>query len=162
MAIQIGDQAPDITLSTITGDGPQSVSLSSQWKDSPVVLLFVPMAFTGVCTTELCDVTQGIGEYENLGAKVLAISGDNPFAQQAWAEKEGIGIPLLSDYEHEAANAYGVAYDSFLPDMNLPMGGVPKRSAFVIGTDGVVKYAEVKESPGDLPDFAAVKAALGS
>lgn len=162
MAIQIGDQAPDITLSTLTGDGPQTVSLSSQWKESPVVLLFVPMAFTGVCTTELCDVTQGLGEYENLGARVLAVSGDNPFAQQAWAEKEGIGIPLLSDYEHEAANAYGVAYDSFLPEKNLPMGGVPKRSAFVIGTDGVVKYAEVKDNPGDFPDFAAVKAALGS
>ncbi|NNC88256.1 MAG: redoxin domain-containing protein [Akkermansiaceae bacterium] len=162
MSINVGDPAPDFTLSTLTSDGPQTVTLSSQWKDSPVVLLFVPMAFTGVCTTELCDVTNGLGAYEELGAKVLAVSGDNPFAQQAWAEKEGIGLSLLSDYEHEAAKGYGIAYDSFLPDKNLPMGGVPKRSAFVIGKDGVVKYAEVKESPGDLPDFDAIKAALGS
>ena len=161
MAINVGDQAPDFTLSTITAEGPETVTLSSHWKDAPVVLLFVPMAFTGVCTTELCAITEGLSSYETLGAKVLAVSGDNPFAQQAWAEKEGIGLTLLSDYEHEAARAYGIAYDSFLPDKNLPMGGVAKRSAFVIGTDGLVKYAEVKESPGDLPDFDAVQAALG-
>ena len=76
------------------------------------------------------------------------------------AEKEGITIPLLSDYEHTVAKAYGVAYEQFLPAVNLIMGGVAKRSAFVIDKAGIVQYAEVKESPKDLPDFDAVKAAL--
>ncbi len=160
MALQIGDKAPDFTLVTKTADGPQLVKLSEVIGQSNLVLLFVPMAFTGVCTDELCDVSGGIAEYESLDAKVFGISGDNPFAQEAWAQKSGITIPLLSDYEHTAAKAYGVAYEQFLPDANLIMGGVAKRSAFVIDKEGIVRYAEVKEHPKDLPDFAAVKAAL--
>ncbi len=160
MALQIGDQAPDFTLVTKTADGPQLVKLSEIVGKSNIVLLFVPMAFTGVCTTELCDISSGISAYESLDAKVFGISGDNPFAQEVWAQKEGITIPLLSDYEHTAAKAYGVAYEQFLPEANLIMGGVAKRSAFVIDKEGIVRYAEVKEHPKDLPDFAAVKAAL--
>lgn len=160
MAINVGDQAPDFTLTTLGADGPELVTLSEQTAGSKTLLLFVPMAFTGVCTEEFCSVTQGLSEYEELGAKVFGISGDNPFAQSAWAEKEGIGITLLSDYEHAAAQAYGCAYDSFLPDKNLTMGGVPKRSAFVIDGNGVVQYAEVNDSPGDLPNFDAIKECL--
>jgi peroxiredoxin len=160
MSIQVGDKAPDFTLVTKAADGPQLVKLSEIVGQSNIVLLFVPMAFTGVCTTELCDISNGISEFEALDAKVFGISGDNPFAQAAWAAKEGITIPLLSDYEHAVTKAYGVAYDQFLPAKNLIMGGVSKRSAFVIDKAGIVKYAEVKESPGDLPDFAAVKAVL--
>lgn len=162
MALQIGDKAPDFTLVTKTSDGPQVVKLSEIAGKSNIVLLFVPMAFTGVCTTELCDISGGISAYESLDAKVFAISGDNPFAQEAWAQKEGITVPLLSDYEHTAAKAYGVAYERFLPEANLIMGGVAKRSAFVIDREGVIRYAEVKDHPKDLPDFAAVKAALQS
>jgi peroxiredoxin len=160
MSIKVGDQAPDFTLVTKTAEGPQLVKLSDLIGKSNIVLLFVPMAFTGVCTREFCEISAGISEYQSLDAKVLGISGDNPFAQAAWAEKEGITIPLLSDYEHAVAKAYGVAYDQFLPAKNLIMGGVPKRSAFVIDKAGVVQYAEIKESPGDLPDFDAVKAVL--
>ena len=162
MSIKVGDQAPDFTLVTKAADGPQIVKLSDLIGKSNIVLLFFPMAFTGVCTTEMCDISNGLSEFESLDAKVFGISGDNPFAQAAWAEKEGITLPLLSDYEHQAAKAYGVAYDQFLPAKNLIMGGVAKRSAFVIDKAGVVKYAEVLESPGDLPDFDAVKAALKS
>jgi peroxiredoxin len=160
MSINVGDKAPDFTLVTKTAEGPQLVKLSDLIGKSNIVLLFVPMAFTGVCTTEFCEISAGIKDYEDLDAKVLGISGDNPFAQAAWAEKEGISIPLLSDYEHEVAKAYGVAYEQFLPAANLIMGGVAKRSAFVIDKHGVVQYAEVQDHPKDLPDFAAVKAAL--
>jgi peroxiredoxin len=118
------------------------------------------MAFTGGCTAEFCTISQGIAEYDALDAKVLGISGDNPFAQEAWAQKEGITITLLSDYEHAVTEAYGVAYEQFLPTKNLIMGGVPKRSAFVLDKAGVVKYAEVLENPGDQPDFEAIKATL--
>lgn len=160
MSIKVGDQAPDFTLVTKTAEGPQLFKLGEHIGKSNIVLLFVPMAFTGVCTTEFCDISAGIKDYEALDAKVIGISGDNPFAQAAWADKEGITIPLLSDYEHTVAKAYGVAYDQFLPEANLIMGGVAKRSAFVIDKNGVVQYAEVKEHPKDLPDFDAVKAAL--
>lgn len=160
MALQIGDKAPDFTLVTAGPNGPELVKLSAQTGTSNLLLLFVPMAFTGVCTKELCDVTSGLGAYQSLDAKVFAISGDNPFAQAAWAAKEGIGIPLLSDYEHAVAKAYGVAYDQFLPEKNLIMGGVAKRSAFVIDKQGVIRHIDVKDSPGDLPDFGAVQAAL--
>jgi len=160
MAINVGDQAPDFTLTTLGTEGPQLVTLSEETAGSKTVLLFVPMAFTGVCTDEFCSVSQGLGEYQELGAKVIGISGDNPFAQAAWAEKEGITLTMLSDYEHEAAKAYGVAYDSFLPDKNLTMGGVAKRSAFVLDGEGVVRYAEVNDNPGDLPNFDAIKETL--
>ena len=160
MSIKAGDQAPDFTLVTKTAEGPKLFKLSEHIGQSNIVLLFVPMAFTGVCTTEFCDISAGIKDYEALDAKVIGISGDNPFAQAAWAEKEGITIPLLSDYEHAVAKAYGVAYEQFLPEVNLIMGGVAKRSAFVIDKNGVVQYAEVKDHPKDLPDFDAVKAAL--
>jgi peroxiredoxin len=160
MSIKVGDQAPDFTLVSKTANGPELVTLSELTGTANIVLLFVPMAFTGGCTTEFCSISQGISEYDALDAKVLGISGDNPFAQEAWAQKEGITLTLLSDYEHQVAEAYGVAYDQFLPAKNLIMGGVAKRSAFVIDKAGVVRYAEVLENPGDQPDFEAVKAAL--
>ena len=160
MSIKIGTPAPDFTLVTKTAEGPELVTLSELVGKSTIVLLFVPMAFTGGCTTELCEISKGISEYDSLDAKVLGISGDNPFAQEAWAQKEGITISLLSDYDHAVAQAYGVAYDQFLPEKNLIMGGVAKRSAFVIDKAGIVQYAEVQEHPKDMPDFEAIKAVL--
>jgi peroxiredoxin len=160
MNLKVGDLAPDFTLVTKTADGPQLVTLSELIGKSHIVLLFVPMAFTGVCTTEFCEISAGLADYQSLDATVLGISGDNPFAQAAWAEKEGITIPLLSDYEHHVANAYGVAYDQFLPAANLIMGGVAKRSAFVIDKSGVIQYAEVQDHPKDLPNFDAIKDTL--
>lgn len=160
MALSVGTTAPDFELTTIGANGPELVRLSDQLGGGPVVLLFVPMAFTGVCTQELCSVTGELADYESLAAKVFAISGDNPFAQQNWKEKESIGLPLLSDYEHEVAKAYDIAYASFLPEKNLKMGGVAKRSAFVVDGQGIIRYAESKDSPGDLPDFEAIKATL--
>ncbi len=161
MSIKVGDHAPDFTLVSQTANGPELVKLSDLTAKSNVVLLFVPMAFTGVCTAEFCEVSDGLAAYESLNAKVIGVSGDNPFAQEAWAKAEGITIPLLSDYEHTAAKAYGIAYTQFLPEKNLIMGGVAKRSAFVIDQSGIVRYAEVQEHPKDLPDFEAIKAALG-
>lgn len=162
MSIQLGEKAPDFTLVTKTAEGPALVKLSEEIGKSNIVLLFFPMAFTGVCTTEFCDISSGIKDYEALDAKVLGISGDNPFAQEAWAQKEGITVPLLSDYEHTAAKAYGVAYEQFLPEANLIMGGVAKRSAFVIDKAGIIRFADVQDHPKDLPDFEVLKSTLAS
>jgi peroxiredoxin len=118
------------------------------------------MAFTGTCTTEMCGISNGLREYTALNATVYGISGDNPFAQEAWAQKESISVPLLSDYEHRVAREYDVAYDSFLPQLNLPMGGVPKRAAFIIDREGVIQYAESNDDARELPDFDKIKARL--
>ncbi|MFN4873585.1 MAG: redoxin domain-containing protein [Akkermansiaceae bacterium] len=162
MSIKVGDPAPDFTLVTKTATGPALVKLSEEISKSNVVLLFVPMAFTGVCTTELCDVSNGISAYEALDAKVFGISGDGPFAQEAWAQRDGITLPLLSDYEHTVAKNYGVAYEQFVPEANLIMGGVPKRSAFLIDKQGIVRFVDVKENARELPDFDALKSVLAS
>ena len=162
MALKVGDKAPDFELTTKAADGPQKLKLSSNFGKKTTVLLFVPMAFTGVCTKELCAVSQGLNAYTALNAAVWGISGDNPFAQAAWAEKEHITIPLLADYEHTVAGAYGAAYASFLPEKNLGMAGVPKRSAFVVDKQGIIRYAEVNDNPGQLPNFDALQAVLAT
>jgi len=160
MSLKIGEPAPNFTLVTKTAEGPQTVTLADHFGESNILLLFVPMAFTGVCTEELCDITKNINSYTSLDAKVFAISGDNPFAQEAWAQKENIDLPLLSDYEHDVAKAYGIAYEQFLPEANLIMGGVPKRSAFLIDKAGTIQHIDIQDHPKDLPDFEAIQTTL--
>ena len=161
MQLTVGTKAPDFILSTKTADGPKQVKLSDNFGKKNTLLLFFPMAFTGTCTTEMCDVSNGLSAYSNMNAAVYGISGDNPFAQEAWAQKEKITVPLLSDYEHKIARAYDVAYESFLPELNLSMGGVPKRAVFIIDRSGIVQYAESDDDARALPNFEKVKARLG-
>ncbi len=160
MALSVGTKAPDFTLPTKSADGPKQIILSENFGTGNTLLLFFPMAFTGTCTTEMCGISNGLREYRALHATVYGISGDNPFAQEAWAQKESITVPLLSDYEHHVARSYDVAYDSFLPQLGLTMGGVPKRAAFVIDRDGVIQYAESNDDARELPDFEKIKAKL--
>jgi peroxiredoxin len=160
MALSVGSKAPDFSLSTKDASGIRLVKLSDNFGKTNTLLLFFPMAYTSVCTTEMCDVTEGFGTYEGLNTAVFGISGDSPFSLEAWAKQEKIGIPLLSDYDHSVAKSYGVAYDSFLPAANLPMGGVAKRSAFVIDRQGVIQYSESSDNPKQLPNFGAIQAKL--
>lgn len=160
MPLAVGTKAPDFTLSTKTADGPKHIKLSDNFGKKNTLLLFFPMAFTGTCTEEMCSVGNGLREYTGLNCEVYGISGDNPFAQAAWAEKEKIGVTLLSDYEHRTSKNYDVIYDSFLPQKNLGMGGVPKRSAFIVDKNGVIQYAESNDDPGKLPNFDNIKAKL--
>lgn len=162
MPLQIGSQAPDFTLTTATAAGPRAVTLSENFGHASTVLLFFPMVFTSVCTQEMCSVSQNIARYASLGANVYGISGDNPFAQEAWAQKEGIEFPLLSDYEHRVASLYQVAYETFLPQLGLPMGGVAKRAAFLVDKSGAIQHAEVLEDARELPDFDALVARLSA
>ena len=160
MALSVGTKAPDFTLPTKAADGPKQVTLSDHFGKGNTLLLFFPMAFTGTCTTEMCGVSMDLSAYSSFNATVYGISGDNPFAQEAWAQKERISVPLLSDYEHDVARSYDVAYDSFLPQLNLPMGGVPKRAVFVIDRDGVIQYAESNDDARALPNFDKIKSRL--
>jgi peroxiredoxin len=160
MALSIGTKAPDFSLSSKTSDGVKLVKLSDNFGKKNTVLLFFPMAFTGVCTTELCQASDGLDAYAESNAQVYGISGDSPFSLEIWAQKERIKVPLLSDYDHVVTKAYGVAYDSFAPDRGLPMGGVPKRSAFIIDRNGIIQYAESSDNPRQLPNFDAIQAKL--
>jgi peroxiredoxin len=160
MSLVVGTKAPDFTLPTKTADGPKQIKLSDNFGKKNTLLLFFPMAFTGTCTTEMCEVSGGLSAYSGMNAAVYGISGDNPFAQEAWAQKEKITVPLLSDYEHKVAKAYDVMYDSFLPQLNLGMAGVPKRSAFVIDKNGLIQYAESNDDAKQLPNFDKIKAKL--
>ena len=155
MAIPVGSKAPDFTLkskSPVDAD----VKLSNNFGKKNTVLLFFPLAFTGVCTAELCDVTSGFGTYASLGADVIAISVDSPFAQQAWAQKEKIGITLASDLNKTTIKAYNVVFP-----MLAGVGDTAARAAFVIDKNGVVQYSEQTPSPKELPNFAKVKEVLG-
>lgn len=152
MTLKIGDVAPDFTLIS-TEKTPVSLS---DYKGKKVVVLFFPMAFTGVCTTELCSLRDDIATYSSLNAEILAISVDSPFTLGKFKEDQNLPFPLLSDFNKTASTAYGTIYEEFV----LGLKGVSKRSAFVVNTDGTLAYAEVLESAGDLPNFDNVKAAL--
>jgi peroxiredoxin len=155
MALPIGTKAPDFTLKRKTADGLEDVRLSDRFGKKNTVLLFFPMAFTSVCTQEMCQVSQGLIDFARYGADVLAISVDNPFAQEAWAKQEGITIPLLSDLDKEVAGAYGV----LLPKL-AGIGTVAARAAFVIDQEGVIQYSEVTPSPKELPHFDRIEETL--
>ena len=154
MAIAVGTRAPDFSLKSKRGD-VSDVTLSAHVGNKNTVLLFFPLAFTGVCTTELCDVTAGLKQYEDLNASVIGISVDSAFAQEAWAAKENIGITLASDLNKKTAQDYGVLLDDL-----MGFGAVSARAAFVIDKEGVVRYSEQTATPKDLPNFDAIKSTL--
>ncbi len=157
MPLATGTKAPDFTLKSKTTDGLKDIRLSDNFGNRQTVLLFFPLAYTGVCTQEMCDTTAGLAEYEQLGASVIAISVDSPFAQEAWASANKIKLTLASDLNKEVIRAYGVVFP-----MLAGIGDTAARAAFVIGRDGVIKYAEQTPTPKDLPNFAAIKSALAA
>lgn len=154
MALKNGDTAPSFKLYSTE---KKEVSLDD-YKGKNVVLLFFPMAFTGVCTTELCTMRDDIGTYQNLNAEILGVSVDSPFSLGKFKEEQNLNFPLLSDFNKDVSKSYGALYEEFV----LGLKGVSKRSAFVIDQNGTIRYAEVLENAGDLPNFAAVKETLNA
>lgn len=152
MSVQVGQEAPDFTLKNTDN---QEVTLSSLRGQKNVVLLFVPFAFTGVCTNELCSVRDSLGQYASLNAEVFGISVDSPFAQKQWKEKEQLNFTLLSDFNRQVNKAYGAQFDNL-----MGFEGVSKRAAFVIDKAGRVQYAEVLATPRELPNFDNIQATL--
>ena len=156
MPIAVGTKAPDFTLKS-KSPADVEVKLSNNFGKKNTVILFFPLAFTGVCTTELCDVTAGLSAYAGLNADVIGISVDSPFAQAAWAQKEKIGITLASDLNKTTTKAYDVVFP-----MLAGVGDTSARAAFVVDKSGVVQYAEQTPSPKELPNFDAIKAKLAT
>lgn len=157
MALSAGRKAPDFTLKTKRGEALQDIKLSANFGQKKTVLLFFPLAFTGVCTKEMCEVSAGLSAYEKMDAAVYGLSVDSPFAQEAWAIQEKIQIPLLSDLNKQVSQAYG----TLLPDL-IGLGSVSARAAFVIDKTGVIQYSEQTPTPLELPDFKKIQAALAA
>ena len=152
MNLKAGDKAP---LFTLHASDTKEISLGD-YAGRNVVLLFFPLAFTGVCTEELCTFRDALAEYNDLDADVLAISVDSPFTLAKFKEVENYNFPLLSDFNKEVSRQYGSLYDTFA----MGMQGVSKRSAFVVDGEGVIRYAEVLDNAGDQPNYGAIKETL--
>ncbi len=149
MALEKGQKAPDFTLFS---SELKEVSLND-FKGKKVIIHFFPMAFTGVCTEQLCTMRDNFGYYEDQDVQIIGISVDSPFTLAKFKEDNNYQFPLLSDFNKEVSKAYGAQYEEFV--FNLK--GVAKRAAFVLDNDHQIIYAEVLESAGDLPDFNAIK-----
>lgn len=152
MMLKPGDKAPAFTLFDTEKN---KVSLSD-YAGQNVLILFFPLAFTSVCTTELCSVRDNLSQYEGLNTAVLGISVDSLFTLKKYKEEQSLNFPLLSDFNKSTSNDYGSLYETFGFDMK----GVSKRSAFLIDGDGVIRYAEVLENAGEIPDFKAIQQRL--
>jgi len=155
MAIPVGSKAPDFTLKSKQPSGLVDVKLSNNFGKKNTVLLFFPAAFTGVCTTEMCQMSGSLDGYSGLNADVIAVSVDTPFAQEAWAQKEKIALTLASDLNKEVIKKYDVVFP-----MLAGVGDTAARAAFVIDKNGVVQYSEQTPTPKDLPHFDKVKETL--
>ena len=155
MAIPVGSKAPDFTLKSKQASGLVDVRLSNNLGRKNTVLLFFPAAFTSVCTQEMCDITSGLNAYAGLNADVIGISVDTPFAQEAWAQREKIGITLASDLNKEVIKKYNVVFP-----MLAGVGDTAARAAFVIDRNGIIQYSEQTPTPKELPNFAKVNETL--
>lgn len=153
MAIEVGQQAPDIEL-PVAGS-QEKFKLSDYQGKQPVVLLFFPLAWTGVCTQQMCDTRDSMNKYDQLGAKVVGISVDSPFALNKFKEDQKLNFDLASDFNKDAIEKFGCKYEDL-----IGFKGVSKRAAFVIDKEGKVIYAQVNESAKDVPSFDEIKAAL--
>jgi glutaredoxin-dependent peroxiredoxin len=154
MSLSPGQPAPDFTLY----DSEKNKVTLSDYKGKNVVLLFFPFAFSSVCTKELCEVRDSIGQFNSVDAQVFGISVDSLYTLAKFKEDQHLNFPLLSDFNKEASGAYESLHEEF----NYNMKGVSKRSAFVIDKEGVIRYAEVLDNPGTIPNFEAVKQALSA
>lgn len=158
MLLKVGDKAPDFTLKN---HALENITLSNFFGKTNIVLLFFPFVNTSTCEKELCTMRDGMAEYENLSAQVLAISVDSPFSQKLWVEKNKFNFPLLSDFNKEVCQLYGSFYDVFVPG-KFDYRGVAKRAAFVIDKNGIIRYAEVLENAGEEPSYENIKKTLES
>jgi peroxiredoxin len=152
MSVAVGAKAPDFTL---PNQDREPVTLSEQLKKGPVVLAFMPAAFSGTCTAEMCAFRDSAAELNRVKATVLGVTVDTFFALKAWADAQSLSFPLLSDFNKDVIRAYGVVN----PDM-IGLKEIAKRATFVIDRAGVVRHAEVLEDARNEPNYAKVTEAL--
>ena len=152
MTLNVGDKAPSFALYNTN----KELVSKEQFDGNPLVILFFPLAFSSVCTDELCGVRDDKSYYDDLGASIVGISVDSVFSLKKFQDEQGYDFTMLSDFNKETCRAYGAIYEEAF----LGMKGVAKRSAFVLDDKGIVRYAEVLENAGDLPNFDKIKTTL--
>ena len=152
MPLNVGDKAPVFTLKD---QNSADVSLIN-YQGNKIVLLFFPFANSSVCTTEMSRIRDNYQRFKDMNADVIGISVDSHYALKMWADLNKFEFPLLSDFNKEVSVEYDSLYDIFAPG-KFNYKGVSKRSAFVIGKDGLIKYKEICASPGDQPDYDAIE-----
>ena len=152
MAVEVGSKAPDFTL---VNQDRENVTLSQELGKGGVVLAFFPGAFSGTCTKEMCTFRDSMSNFTKVNAKVLGVSTDTFFTLKAWGDQQNLGFPLLSDYNKDVINKYGVVN----PDM-IGLKNIAKRAVFVIDKDGIVRYREVLDDARNEPDYAKVNDAV--
>ena len=158
MALKVGDKAPDFTLPSFT-PSPELVQVSlGGFKGKNLVLVFFPQAFTGVCTAEMCAMSDSFNAYKDMNAEVLGISVDGTFVQKAFAAANNIKVPLLSDYNRVMIRAYDVVHPEFAHGQKE----TAKRAVYVIDKEGIIRYVEVTPTPGDQVNFDAIKKAVSA
>lgn len=155
MALQLNEQAPDFTVMRADGENVDEFRLSEHLGRTNLVLAFFPLAFTGVCTDEMCTFRDQLAQFNDLNAQVHGISVDSPFSLNVFIQQHGLTFPLLSDFNREVSRAFGVLHEEL-----MGLREIAKRSVFVLDPEGVVRYRWVSDDPGQMPDFDAVRAAL--
>ena len=154
--VDVGDTAPEISAPIATGD-VESFTLTERLEtEAPIVLVFFPAAFTSTCTTELRTFEGRLDRFDDFGATVYGISVDSPFALNEFRSRHDLSFGLISDFEKEVIDAYGVRTDF----ADLGVYGLAKRAVFVVESDGRVSYAWVSDDPGAEPTYDAVEAAV--
>jgi len=156
MALKTGAKAPDFTLPSFTPSKDVTNISLSDFKGKNLVILFFPQAFTGVCTDEICTMSENFDAYKGMNTEVIGISVDGTFVQRAFAEKNRINIPLLSDFNREAVKAY----DVMRPEFAHGMKHTAERAVYVIDKEGIIRYTEVMASPGNQVNFEGIKKAV--
>lgn len=154
MTLKNNDKAPLFELP----EGPgQMVDIGSEIESGPVVLLFFPLAFSSVCTEELCTIRDDWAAWTDLGASVFGVSVDSPFVVSKFREESKLPFALLSDFNKDVSIAYGAFHEEF-----MGLNGISKRAAFVIDRNGMVTYAWVTDDPGNMIQFDAIKEAVAA
>ena len=154
MSIDVGAKAPDFAL---VNQDRETVRLSEVLQKGPVILAFLPGAFSGTCTAEMCNFRDSAAELDQINAQVLGVTTDTFFALKAWSDQQRLNFPLLSDYNKEVIRSYGVVN----PDM-IGLKDISKRAVFVIDKNGVVRHREVLDDARNEPDYGKVKQALSA
>ncbi len=155
MPVEIGNTAPDFTLKN---QESEDISLSD-YKGENVVLLFFPFAFSSVCTKEMRKMQDEFNNNMDIDAQVVAVSVDSPYTLKIFREMNKLNFNLLSDFNKDVSRTYDSLYELYYPE-KYSYNGVSKRSAFVIGKDGKIKYKEICPTPGDQPDYDSIKKIL--
>jgi len=153
--VELGERAPEFTLPATDGEEITEVALGGELGRENIVLAFFPLAFSPVCTQELCEFRDSMAAFNTVQAKVFGISVDSPFALKAFARENRLQFTLLSDFNREASRAYGVLHEEL-----MGLRGVAKRSVFVIDREGIVRYKWVSDDPGVKPDLREITQAL--